>query len=294
MIGIGKMLAGIMAIWAGALAAVASAQPASPPPGYTMPFTHMWDMAADDGQLYRIMVSFPSGGEPPDRGYPVLYVLDGNAMFAAFAEARRIQEYGDLGKSIVVGVGYPGDDAYDVRRLDDLTPALLDPPPPQWRDLAKYKSGSRAKFLDFLTGKLRREMARRYRIDPNRQSLYGHSFGGLFGLYVLYARPDAFHSIVAASPSVEWNEQGILAEERDFAERLEAGKIARTARLMLLVGGRDIDDEPEPVEALYRRLDPLSAYGLRARINRYQEETHIMVPVRSVTDTLRFVFSGPS
>ena len=84
----------------------AAAEPVAPS-GYTIPFTHMWDMPADDGQIYRIFVSYPGSGEPPALGYPVLYVLDGNAMFAAFAEARRIRGFGgrDLDKMIVVGIG---------------------------------------------------------------------------------------------------------------------------------------------------------------------------------------------
>jgi len=289
----GRLVAGLVAITLALSGGTASARDgvAAPPPGYTMPFTQMWDMPSDDGQIYRIFVSFPGSGEAPEHGYPVLYVLDGNAMFAAFAEARRLQEYGELGKSIVVGVGYPTDDAYDIRRLDDLTAALVDPPPAHLREFAKYRSGGRKTFLDFLTGRLRREIAARYRVDPDRQSLFGHSFGGLFGLYALHTRPDAFYSIIAASPSVEWNEQGVLAEERDFTERLKAGKIGKTSRLMILVGGRDVDDDPEPAEAMARRLDRLSGYGLRVRIKRYEDETHISVPVRAVSDTLRFVFA---
>ena len=135
-----------------------SAAPTPPAaPGYTMPSTHMWEMTSDGGEIYRIFVSFPKTEMPPD-GYPVLYVLDGNAMFAGFAEARRIQEYYDVGKAIVVGVGYPTDDAYDTRRLNDYTPPLIDPPPFNLRRLAKYKSGGQDKFLDFLTGKLRAEI----------------------------------------------------------------------------------------------------------------------------------------
>lgn len=278
------------------LGASVSAQPPAPsapqPPGYTMPFTHVWDMPADDGQIYRIFVSYPGSGEPPERGYPVLYVLDGNAMFATFANARRLQEYGDLGDSIIVGVGYPTEDLYDIRRFDDLTMKLLDPPPPHLRDFAKYKSGGREAFLDFLTNKLRREIAGRYKIDLDRQSLFGHSFGGLFGLYALYNRPEAFYSIVAASPSLEWNEQAILSEERVFVERLRSGKVPKTSRLMLLIGGRDTDDDPEPAEALNRRLDQLSGYGLRVRIKRYEEEAHMDVPVRAVPDALRFIFAA--
>ena len=273
-------------------AVAAHADPAATPspPGYTMPSTHMWDMESDTGEIYRIFVSFPSEGEPPADGYPVLYVLDGNASFAAFAEARRIQEFYPVGKSIVVGVGYPTDKTYDVRRLNDLTPPLLDPPPTQWRWLAKYKSGGRKEFLNFLTGKLRGEIGRRYKIDLERQSLFGHSLGGLFGLYALFARPDAFHSIVAASPSIEWNAQGVLSEERDFTAQLTSGKVGKTSRLMILVGDRDVDDDPEPARALADRLDRLSGRGLRVRFSRYANEGHMSVPARSVTDVLRFAF----
>ncbi|MCD9028212.1 prolyl oligopeptidase family serine peptidase [Luteimonas sp. BDR2-5] len=262
-------------------------------PSYTMPATQVWDLAADSGEVYRIFVSYPAGkeAEAPEDGYPVLYVLDGNAYFASFAQARWVQEYLPVGKSIVVGVGYPTDEAWDVRRLKDFTAPLLDPPPRQWRALAQYESGARRQFLDFLTGKLREEIGRRHRVDPDRHSLFGHSLGGLFALYALYERPGAFHSIVAASPSMEWNAQGILEDERAFTARLASGQVAgRTSRLMVIVGDRDTDDDPEPARALVERLDRLSGHGLRVRLRRYPEEIHVSVPARSVTDVLRFAF----
>jgi predicted alpha/beta superfamily hydrolase len=257
--------------------------------GYTMPSTHMWEMASEGGEVYRIFVSYPAA-EPPVDGYPVLYVLDGNASFAGFAEARRIQEHFDLGKSIVVGVGYPTDLAYDLRRLNDYTMPMRDPPPARWRGLAKYQSGGWDTFLDFLTGKLRAEIGKRYKIDPNRQSLFGHSLGGLLALHTLYSRPQAFEAIVAASPSLEWNEQSVLTEERAFAARVASGKVGKTSRLLVVVGGRDIDDDPYGAESFALRMEQLSGYGMRTRFRRYEEEGHMTVPARAVTDTLRFVF----
>lgn len=276
--------------WATQAAAPAATTPAAQ--GYTMPSTQVWDMTSDSGEVYRIFVSAPAqdAKDAPEDGYPVLYVLDGNAYFGSFAQARWIQEYLPIGKSIVVGVGYPGEDAYDVRRLNDFTAPLLDPPPRQWRELAKYKSGERKQFLDFMTGKLRREISSRYRVDPDRHSLFGHSLGGLFALYALYERPQAFHSIVAASPSMEWNEQGILDDERAFTTRLTSGKVGKTSRLMVVTGDRDTDDDPEPARALVERLDRLSGLGLRVRLHRYEDEVHVSVPARSATDVLRFAF----
>lgn len=273
------------------IASAAHAQSTATPsaPGYTMPSTHTWDMTSDAGEIYRIFVSFPAG-DPPADGYPVLYVLDGNASFAGFAEARRIQERFDPGKSIVVGVGYPTALAYDVRRLNDYTMPMLDPPPARWKHLAKYKSGGWDTFLDFLTGKLRTEIGKRYKIDSNRQSLFGHSLGGLLALHALYTRPQAFEAIVAASPSLEWNEQGVLAEEREFTAHVTKGKAGKLSRLFVVAGGRDVDDDPYVAESFAHRMELLSGYGLRTRFKRYEEEGHMTVPARAVTDTLRFVF----
>lgn len=295
MSGIVRTLACIVTLAVGALplsgmTQEAQVSPVAAPPGYTMPSTQVWDLASDSGETYRIFVSLPSEGEAPEDGYPVLYVLDGNAYFGSFAQARWVQEYLPVGKAIIVGVGYPGDEAWDVRRLNDFTAPLLDPPPRQWRELAKYRSGARRQFLDFMTGKLRTEISRRYKVDPDRHSLFGHSLGGLFALYALYERPQAFHSIVAASPSMEWNEQGILEDERAFTDRLKSGKVGKTSRLMVVVGDRDTDDDPEPARALVERLDQLSGLGLRVRLRSYPEEIHVSVPARSVTDVLRFAF----
>lgn len=291
-----KRIAAIAALTLALPVLAAQPQPSPPSastPGYTMPSTHMWDMTSDSGEVYRIFVSYPAAEiDMPADGYPVLYVLDGNASFAAFSETRRIQERYDVGKSIVVGVGYPSDKAYDTRRLNDYPPAMLDPPPAEWRHLAKFKSGGRDVFLDFLTGKLRSEIGKRYKIDLRRQSLFGHSLGGLFALHALYTRPQAFHSIVAASPSLEWNDQGVLGEERDFTERIKSGKVAKTSRLLIVVGGRDIDDDPYMAEAFAHRMELLSSYGLRTRFRRYDGEGHMSVPARAVTDTLRFVFES--
>ncbi|MCW5579788.1 MAG: alpha/beta hydrolase [Luteimonas sp.] len=255
-------------------------------PGYTLPSTHTWDMTSDAGRDYRIFVSFPATEAPKD-GFPVLYVLDGNASFAAFAETRRVQEYQDVGKAIVVGVGYRTDMPYSEQRNVDFI--VMDDPPPGTRlGRTPGKKSGRDEFLDFLTGPLRAEIARRYRTNPRRQVLFGHSFGGLLALHALYTRPQAFAAIVAASPSLGLDD-GVLRDERAFAERIRSGKLGKTSHLMVVVGGRDSDDDPYMAEAFVRRMDPLSAYGLRTRFRRYDEESHMSVPARAVTDTLRFV-----
>jgi predicted alpha/beta superfamily hydrolase len=293
-------IAGIAAAMALAASppATASAQaPApgavQPAPGYVLPDTETWELRGADGYPYQIFVSKPKG-PPPPRGYPVLYVLDGNAMFAGFAETRRIQSMADadVSKSMIVGIGYQTELPYANRRLLDFTGG---PAPQPWRDaFAKLPNGGWDKFLDFLTIALRGEVARRYRIDPDRQALFGHSLGGLLALHALFTRPAAFHAIIAASPSLFWHQQEMLQEEHAFTAALQAGKIEPVPRLMVVCG--ELEEtalERWDAEAFAQRMAALSGFGLRTRSEVYAGEGHLTVPSRSVPSTLRFAFASP-
>jgi predicted alpha/beta superfamily hydrolase len=264
--------------------------------GYVLPDTETWEYKSDDGYPYQIFISKPQGAAPPE-GYPVLYVLDANAMFAGFAETRRILSYmnSDLGKTIIVGIGYKTDKAYDVRRIYDFVQDFQKPIMPAQVPLAVYKAGGRDAFAHFILDRLKPELARRYSINANRQALFGHSFGGLFALYLLYSHPTQFHAIIAASPSIWWNDQEIVTEERAFAAKLMQGKIQGPVSSIRVVTGELDETAVENIDAvaLARRLEPLSAYGLRSEFEMFKGETHITVPSRSVTSTLRFAFTWP-
>lgn len=264
----------------------AAAEPVSVP--YAMPETEMWDMTSADGQEFRIFVSRPSAPAPAG-GYPILYVLDGNAMFAGFAEARRIHGFGSSGidKMIVVGVGHPGEQIYDARRMFDFTAPIATPALKQ--AFAQYKSGGRDRFAKFLLDELRPAIEKRYSVNTARQSLYGHSLGGLFALHMLYSRPGAFRTIIATSPSIWWDNQSILAEEAAFrAQVLKTPDTGKATSLLLMAGEREEEGNiPGDTKALAQRMAALSAQGLRSDFIMLDEETHISVPSRSVTASLR-------
>ena len=271
-----------------------SAHAEEPAAAYMLAEAETWDIEADHGETYRIYVSKPPGDAPPV-GFPVLYVLDGNAMFAGFAEARRIQSVYDDGleQMIVVGIGYPNDELYDGRRLGDFTPPIRNP---ILQDLYKeYPSGKRDLFETFLMRKLRPEISRRYSVNAHRESLYGHSLGGLFALHVLYTQPDKFHTIIAASPTIWWDDQFILAEERAFRAKLEKKpSIGSGIRIKILVGElEETDVTVSDSVALAERFRELSIFGVRSTFDLLENETHLTVPSRSVTTVLRAVMQWP-
>lgn len=262
--------------------------------GYVLPETEEWDMTAEDGSVYRIYVSRPEGAAPKG-GFPVLYVLDGNAMFAGFAEARRIQSAYATGahEMVIVGIGYPGGKLYEGRRVGDFTPPIKSPSLAAFH--AKDPQGGRDRFETFLMDKVRPEIARRYTVNPARQSLFGHSLGGLFALHMLYSKPDAFHTIIAASAALWWDDQMILREEDALRARLAAEKGAmRPSRVLLAVGA---NEEARVIvtenRALAGRLEALSRHGLSSEYMLLEDEGHLTVPHRVVTAALRWARQWP-
>ena len=98
----------------------------------------------------------------------------------------------------------------------------------------------------------------------------------------------------AASPSIFWHEALTLREERDFAARLAAGKVPKVSRLLVVAGDREEAIlERWDAEDFVKRMEPLSAYGLRTRSEVFAAEGHMTVPVRAVPATLRFAFAWP-
>lgn len=241
----------------GALRAAHAAQPAPPvhpiqstPPTHPvhpvqMPFSSQWDMTAASGRTYRIFVAWPAPpAKPPPQGYPVVYVLDGNALFGtAVAAARTGAATGELRPALIVGIGYATDDEAGIekQRVFDLSPPMAKDQVPV--TLQGARMGGADAFYAFIVSKLRPRIAAMFDVDAGDQSLVGHSLGGLFVLKALLAHPDAFRSYVAASPSIWWNDRAILRGVPDFATAVRQGRAA--PRVLLAVGG--LEQTPTPV-----------------------------------------------
>lgn len=200
------------------------------------------DLVAGNGGTYRVMLAVPDGPPPPG-GFPVLYLFDGNAVFASMVEALRIQ--GARGRAtgvapgVVVGIGYAVDGPFDRdRRTLDYTPPADPAALGERPDGGAWSAtGGADAFLEVLESEIKPLVARVAPIDPARQALFGHSLGGLCALHALLTRPGAFARIVAVSPSLWWDRGALL-------RALDARPAAPPAtRVMIAVGG-----EEEPPE----------------------------------------------
>ncbi|MCD7100042.1 alpha/beta hydrolase-fold protein [Stenotrophomonas sp. MMGLT7] len=206
--------------------------PEAPAAAVQVAGTQQWDMRSPQGRDYRIFLYRPDGAAPPD-GYPVLYVLDGNAMFLTAVEtvqaiARR-PDAGAVALPVIVGIGYP--DGTDVRsaRVLDLTPVAARNP-----QNGRMSGGGADAFADFIQHAVEPAVAGRVPVDRERQALFGHSFGGLFVLHVLATRPQAFSTWLAASPSL-WFGDGTVREAL-LQPAKETTKDAPPPRVLITVG----------------------------------------------------------
>ncbi len=169
------------------------------------------DMSWENHQ-YRIFVA--AARQPVTNGArpSVLYVLDGNAQFplAVNAVSEQVATPSDSSTHaptlpLIVGLGYPEALAYPLEaRARDYTYAA----PGE----AFARGGGAATFFRFLHTAVKPYIEKQYHTNPQRQILSGHSFGGLFALYVLLQHPDAFTHYVIGSPSLWWGNAALVTQ----------------------------------------------------------------------------------
>jgi predicted alpha/beta superfamily hydrolase len=181
------------------------------------------------GQTYRIFISIPKT-PPPPAGHSVVYALDGNATFPSLALMARttVRRNAATGEAppVIVGIGYPGEFDYGMARGRDYTP-------PSGAD-GPAKEGGADLFLDFIERELKPSIAKLAPLDPARQALYGHSYGGLCTLHALFTRPAMFQTYLAASPSIWYRDRVVLGGMEEFGRRVAA--LQAKPQLMLAVG----------------------------------------------------------
>lgn len=185
---------------------------------FSMPNTRFVDIEpAGGGEPYRIFLYIPKG-EAPEAGWPLLVTTDGNATFP-FAAASIVTQAPyptgtNVGWGVIAAIGYPTDEPYDaMRRAWDLGPPPSKTYPPYHEGGPPVVIGGTGHLLDFIEAQLLPSIEALAPIDPQRRSLFGHSFGGLFALYALFARPGLFKNWIAASPTIYWEGSEILNDE---------------------------------------------------------------------------------
>lgn len=276
----------------------------------TIPNAEQFDVRSASGREYRIFVAAPKS-MPPAAGYPAIYLSDGNGNFPLLAAAVRRLSMNDA-SAVVVGIGYPSDDSkvHGERRTFDLTPKTSEESlktQSKKGPASAAQTGGNDEFLAFIDGELKPLIEKKHAIDRKRQTLFGHSLGGLFALHVLFAKPDSFQTYLVSSPSIWWNDRSVLAEEKAFTEKYTGQSVA--ARVFISVG--EWEEAPGPkvskpraemlrdlrmvsnARELAARLSKSPVMGMTVEFREFKEEDHGSVVLPAASRGVRFALDPP-
>ncbi|WP_223647797.1 alpha/beta hydrolase [Xanthomonas campestris] len=210
------------------------------------------------GGRWRMRIGIPRA-RSPRRGFPALWMLDGNRALAQFDHAWLQGLAAAPTPRVLVFVAPDNDLLVDLpRRAHDYTfqpadhPFLAAPTAPP----GPVGGGADA-LLEVLTGQAMPALARRVPLDRERQALWGHSLAGLFVLHALYSGRGPFTEYAAASPSLWWSQGALLGDPEQHFSREGP---ARAMRLWLFLGGAERAGHIDP----HDRQDPHRAALLEA------------------------------
>lgn len=155
-----------------------------------------------------LIETFAPCQEAPVGGFPVLYCLDGNALFRSACDLAKLianprKLHPDMRPVLIVAVGYPERKTFhEDRRARDFTP----PPTAAQKETSNFVFGGADSFFTFLEHDLKPAVRQRFSIDVGQQCLFGHSLGGLFTFHVYLNYPRSFSKYITASPSLWYND----------------------------------------------------------------------------------------
>nr|WP_101127274.1 alpha/beta hydrolase [Neisseria meningitidis] len=238
------------------------------------------------GRIYRIQTA--TLGEMPSEGYPVLFVLDGEAFFPALFNIMQSLMPNPVTRSnapcLIVGIGYTTGSVRDlVQRAADYTPPLGDNATAD----EQRQFGQADRFAAFIDSELTAFLESKYRLDKNETAVFGHSFGALFGLYSLLSHR-RFRRHWLVSPSIWWHNRRILdfmpSENRlnGIDVCLNIGALERGSGCKRREG-RDMAGQAEQMAA------ELDRHGAAVFFRKYPNADHGNVSFYSLTDCVEYL-----
>lgn len=244
-------------------------------------------------QHYIIDVFLPKGYQAKESEfqfpkYPVIYVLNSRPNAVMAATLRHVAE---MSREIIVGIdfadknGSPTDSFFAFTR--DLTPTVNN----SWEQASTAGSGGHAKeFLNFINNKVKPLINATYNVNKRNQTLVGHSFGGLFSLYVLLNHGESFERYVIASPSLWWDNAVSFEFEETYAKLHKN----MNKKVFFSVGSKEfatgsqgiINNTREMVEKIKAR----NYSDLKLEFKIFEGETHVSVVGMSIQKGIESVF----
>jgi predicted alpha/beta superfamily hydrolase len=220
-------------------------------------------------------VSLPENyASNPDAHYPLLLLLDGQRYGDLVADnAIFLAKIGEIPEHIIVAVD-------SGNRLRDFTPTDS----PDWEG-----DGGAGNFLAFLQKELLPQIEKDYRV-ARPHVIWGHSLGGLFAMYTLYAGPELFDACLVNDGSLDWD---YAVTERLMQEFFERQASPRHFLYFNSSYMRPMDDpELRWLDRLTEMLAAKAPANLRWIYEPMPNESHASIPLVGSIRGLRALYEG--
>ncbi len=261
--------------------------------GYVIPNSVVIPLTSDiSGVDYKLYVKLPDGYDESGEKYPLLVTLDADYQFAvASNHVQHLWQRGQAPEMIVVSIGYvydPDDkEAYRLNRTRDYTPAhaMEGGYGPDYQKV----SGGGPEFAKVIDEEILPLIEERYRTDKSERVFVGHSYGGLFGAYLLLSHDDIFNRYILVSPSLWFNDKMMLAAAQN------ANSFRRKTYVYMGVGSWE--EQPERSYAMVSDLNAFAAAlaahndpNLVMETRVFDDETHASVYPAVLSTGVRHLF----
>jgi predicted alpha/beta superfamily hydrolase len=206
--------------------------------------------------------------------YEVIYVTDGEWAMDPFSfDYKFAQGENFVPPAIIVAIPNRYINGVNQRDRDFLPVHVPDP----------AISGGADNFLSFMKTELIPYIDNKYPTNKTN-SIYGHSYGGLFALYALLTEPQLFESYYATDPPFSWNNDYLIKMTAEKLSNLPPDKT-------FWIAGRSQNQDIGRLDSLLQLKAPEK---LRWKAVPYINETHNSVRLKAMYDGIKFVYSGYS
>ncbi len=230
----------------------------------------------------------PSYSTSVDKKYIVAYVLDGDKSkfheVTGIIQSMNSKEHlkNQIPELIVVSIE-------NNNRFRDFTPTHSMNYLEQENVRAFSSSGKADDFLQFIEKELMPEIDSTYR-TLSKKMIIGHSLGGLFAIHSLLDAPHLFSYYILIDPSWFWDHNYVGRRAKEVLPQRPDMK----ANVYISLANNLKDDERHYQwgQEFFQLLDNHSSPELNVKIQYFEDEKHLTVPILSTYYGLRFIFDG--
>ncbi len=155
--------------------------------------------SADGKRHYKVWTGVPNKTPPPS-GFPILYLLDGNAVMDRLSEPL-LKKLSENNPPVIVAVGYQTVEPFELNaRSFDYTPPVT-ARGKQCQQQRSRECGGSIIFQHLLEETIAPVAERGLNIDTHKRGVWGHSLGGLYVLNA-YLSSSLFTVFYSTSPTL--------------------------------------------------------------------------------------------